>query len=262
MHPVVRPRLPAVSNGGEHATTSQKNAGGGLIARVVERDAIAAPRRGYVRVAIENRLLHGGLLRALMGSADIELAGIDPDEILFLGSVQRAGTDLLILASRGNLAEDIAIIRKVRTAASSVRILIIMSSSGSEPSEFLQCVRAGVRGYLLPDASPADILNAVIAVHGGSAVCPSSLCGVLFNYFERQGTSSPSGLVRQRLGLTRREQQLIPLIAQGLTNKEIANRLCLSEQTVKNHLYRMKHKVGAENRLGIVETCHMNGFLL
>jgi DNA-binding NarL/FixJ family response regulator len=59
----------------------------------------------------------------------------------------------------------------------------------------------------------------------------------LFNYFERDATSSPSGAVRQQLGLTRREQQLIPLIAQAVTNKEIANRFCLSEQTVKNHLY-------------------------
>jgi DNA-binding NarL/FixJ family response regulator len=77
------------------------------------------------------------------------------------------------------------------------------------------------------------------AVYAGKASCPSSLCGLLFNYFEREATSLPSGAVRQQLGLTRREQQLVPLIALGLTNKEIANRFCLSEQTVKNHLYRM-----------------------
>jgi DNA-binding NarL/FixJ family response regulator len=100
------------------------------------------------------------------------------------------------------------------------------------------------------------------AVHAGKASCPSSLCGLLFNYFEREATSLPSGAVRQQLGLTRREQQLVPLIAQGLTNREIANRFCLSEQTVKNHLYRMKHKVGADNRREIVQTCHTQGFLL
>jgi len=67
--------------------------------------------------------------------------------------------------------------------------------------------------------------------------------------------------VHQRLGLTRREQQLIPLIAEGLTNKEIANRFCLSEQTVKNHLYRMKQKIGADDRLGIVQMCRTQGFM-
>jgi DNA-binding CsgD family transcriptional regulator len=51
------------------------------------------------------------------------------------------------------------------------------------------------------------------------------------------------------------------LIAQGKTNKEIGSHFCLSEQTIKNHLYRMKHKVGAANRLGIVQVCRDNGFL-
>jgi DNA-binding NarL/FixJ family response regulator len=61
------------------------------------------------------------------------------------------------------------------------------------------------------------------------------------------------------MGLTRREQQLITLMAEGLTNKEIANRFCPSEQTVKNH--RMKHKVGAGDRLGIVQVCRIQGFM-
>ena len=63
------------------------------------------------------------------------------------------------------------------------------------------------------------------------------------------------------MGLTRREQQLMPLIAEGLTNKEIAHHFCLSEQTVKNHLYRMRHKIGATDRLGIVQVCHTQGFM-
>lgn len=93
------------------------------------------------------------------------------------------------------------------------------------------------------------------------ASCQSTLCGWLFNYFEREATSLPSGAVRQQLDLPRCEQQLVARIAQGLMNKEIANRFCLSEQTVMNHLCRMKH-VGADNRLGIVQTCHRQGFLL
>jgi DNA-binding NarL/FixJ family response regulator len=69
----------------------------------------------------------------------------------------------------------------------------------------------------------------------------------------------PSANLQRELGLTRREQQLIPLIARGLTNKEIANHFCLSEQTIKNHLYRMKMKIGADDRLGIAQVCHQQG---
>ena len=57
-------------------------------------------------------------------------------------------------------------------------------------------------------------------------------------------------------------RQSIPLIAEELTNKEIANHFCLSEQTVKNHLYRMKHKVGAANCLDIVQVCRIQGFMV
>jgi len=88
---------------------------------------------------------------------------------------------------------------------------------------------------------------------------------VVRKYYKKKGRSvenaRSSAGVRQQLGLTRREQQLIPLIAEGLTNKKIANRFCLSEQTVKNHLYRMKHKIGAGDRLGIVQVCRTQGFM-
>jgi DNA-binding NarL/FixJ family response regulator len=104
--------------------------------------------------------------------------------------------------------------------------------------------------------------GSVRAVQAGEAVCRGPLCALLFHYLEREATSFPSASVRQRMELTRREQQLIPLIAEGLTNKEIANRFCLSEQTVRNHLYRMKHKVGAEDRLSIVQVCRTQGFMV
>jgi DNA-binding NarL/FixJ family response regulator len=112
------------------------------------------------------------------------------------------------------------------------------------------------------DASADEVLAGIRAVLAGEAVCPGALCTALFRYFEHETSPLPCADVRQRLGFTRREQQLIPLIAKGLTNKEIANYFCLSEQTVKNHLYRMKHKIGADDRLSIVQRYRTQGFLL
>jgi DNA-binding NarL/FixJ family response regulator len=141
-------------------------------------------------------------------------------------------------------------------------VRIVMLGGSGDEREFLQYVRAGIQGYLLAGASGEEIVTALQVVHAGKAFCPSSVCGLLFQYFEREATRLPSAAIRQRLGLTRREQQLVPLIGRGMTNRQIANQLSLSEQTVKNHLYRMKHKVGAGNRLDIVQTCHNQGFLL
>ena len=218
-----------------------------------------AGQRPRVFVAAENRLLREALSRLLVKSGEIEVVGTDIAEPFRTEDLLKEETDILLLSSRGNRNEDLTAVRTVRMAAPQVQILLIGVTG--EEAEFLQCVRAGVRGYLPRDASAEDVVEAVRALQGGEAICPGTLCATLFRYFERESTSFPSASVHQRLGLTRREQQLIPLIAEGLTNKEIANRFCLSEQTVKNHLYRMKHKIGAEDRLGIVQVCRTHGFM-
>jgi len=216
-------------------------------------------RRPRVFVAAENRLLREALSRMLVKNGEIEVVGMDVTEPFRTEDLLREETDILLLTSRGNKNEDLTAVRMVRTAAPKVQILLIGVTG--EEAEFLQCVRAGVRGYLPREASAEDVVEGVRALQGGEAICSGMLCGTLFRYMEREATSFPSASVRQQLGLTRREQQLIPLIAEGLTNKEIANRFCLSEQTVKNHLYRMKHKIGAEDRLGIVQVCRTQGFM-
>ena len=213
-----------------------------------------------VYVAAENRLLRETLARMLTKREGIEVAGLNSGKPFQGQALTEGQIDVLLLVSRGNLDEDLKTIRDAHAAAPSVRILLI--GAMSEDGEFLQCVRAGISGFLWREASGDDVLAAVRAVQSGEAVCPGTLCTALFRYFERDASALPCAGVQQRLGLTRREQQLIPLIAKGFTNKEIANHFCLSEQTVKNHLYRMKHKIGAEDRLSIVQRFRTQGFLL
>ena len=222
--------------------------------------SITATRKARVFIAAENRLLREVLSRMLARSGDIEVAGLHSTAPFRPEALNEEKTDILLMTSRGSLAEDLQLMQRVRLTAPAVRILLFGMTE--DEMEFLQYVRAGIKGYVLRDASAEDVLKAVRAVQAGEAVCPGSLCTLLFRYLEREATSLPSATMHQRLGLTRREQQLIPLIAQGLTNKEIANHFCLSEQTVKNHLYRMKHKVGADGRLGIVQLCRTQGFLV
>jgi len=234
------------------------------MAALEEAPALARPakeaQKARVFVAAENRLLREALSRMVSKLEDIEVVGLDATEPFQTEDVLKEGAGILLLTSRGTISEDLQAIRKVRVTTPEVQILLFGVTGGE--TEFLQCVRAGVRGYLSRDASAEDVINGVRALRAGEAVCPGSYCSMLFHYLEREATSFPSASVHQRLGLTRREQQLIPLIAEGLTNKEIANRFCLSEQTVKNHLYRMKHKVGAEDRLSIVQVCRTQGFMV
>jgi two-component system response regulator DevR len=132
---------------------------------------------------------------------------------------------------------------------------------GMEADEaiFLRVVQAGVVGYVLKDASAVELARTIRAVAAGEAVCPAVLSTGLFRWVERHQPAIPSLHLKNRLGLSRREQELVGLIRQGLTNKEMANRLNLSEQTVKNHVHRMLRKVGAQDRLSIVEVCRNEG---
>jgi DNA-binding NarL/FixJ family response regulator len=211
-------------------------------------------------VAAENRLLREALARMLAKRETIEVVGLNSATPLDAKALTEGGANVLLLVSDGSVEEELISIQRVRTWVPKMRILVIGMTKND--GEFLRCVRAGISGYLLQEASGDEVLEAIRAVQAGEAVCPGALCTVLFRYFEGEASRLPCASVQQRLGLTRREQQLIPLIAKGLTNKEIANHFCLSEQTVKNHLYRMKHKIGAENRLGIVQSCRTQGFLL
>lgn len=137
-----------------------------------------------------------------------------------------------------------------RTVRATRTILINMLD---DEATFLKAVCAGADGYLLQHASAADVVAAIRAVHQGDAVCPPRLCRTLFQHIASNGASQSTLRAKERTGLTRREQQLVPLIGRGLTNKEIAAHLNLSEQTVKNHIHRILQRMGAADRFAAVE---------
>jgi DNA-binding NarL/FixJ family response regulator len=210
-----------------------------------------------IYVMAYNRLLRETLGKLLAKRNDLQVVGQSAATVETVQELTQSCADLLLLNSGGDVTNDLSIVRMARMHAPRVRIMML--GMNDEPHEFLKCIRGGIAGYVLRDASSQRVLEAVQVVCRGGAFCDGHLCQLLFNYFEKSANSLPSSLVRDSLGLTQREQELVPLLARGASNKEIADQFCLSEQTVKNHLYRMKQKVGAANRLGIVHLCRSHG---
>jgi DNA-binding NarL/FixJ family response regulator len=131
----------------------------------------------------------------------------------------------------------------------------------ADEEQFIAAVRTGIRGYLLKDASTSDVTAAVRMVSRGEAFCPPRLCSALFRFVAL--TPRESAAERStKPDLTLRQQQLVSLVAKGLTNKEIASRLNLSEFTVRNHIYRILKQVDAESRSQAVETVRSYGYSL
>jgi two-component system, NarL family, response regulator DevR len=162
-----------------------------------------------------------------------EVADIRAD-VTVLDSLQLLAEDTIFVPNRGNR---------------SIKCLLVAMED--DQRRFLTAVRRGALGYVLQDASAAEVVTAIRAVSHGEAVCPARYARVLFDYFASQSTAATNNGLRANLGLTRREEQLVPLIERGMTNKEIAIHLNLSEQTVKNHIHRILRKVGVEDRLSI-----------
>jgi DNA-binding NarL/FixJ family response regulator len=122
-----------------------------------------------------------------------------------------------------------------------------------DPEQFLAAVRRGISGYLLHDASASDIVAAVRAVFRGEAHCPRQLCLKLFQCISQMAWETPLKSSGARLNLTLRQRKLVSLVGNGLTNKEIASHLNLSEFTVKNHLHRIMRRLKVANRREAVE---------
>ena len=139
-------------------------------------------------------------------------------------------------------------------------IKTIMIGMDAERAPLLEAVRCGVTGYLLKDASSTDVAAAVRAVGRGKASCPPQMCTLLFRTVAQMERNSQVKKPTGKMGLTLRQQKLMKLVAKGLTNKEIADELHLSEYTVKNHMSRILKRLDAENRSEAVETVRERGY--
>jgi len=212
-----------------------------------------------VRVFIlaENRLLREALARILSKKNDIRVVGSAPFSPEVVREISSGSPDVLLSDSAALALSELRLITEVRAAIPGLKVIMI--GMDASPEVFLRAVREGVVGYVLQDASALEVAASVRSVANGEAVCPPKLCLALFEQVANQRMPPPILGFKQSLGLTRREQQLVHMISRGLTNKEIADQLHLSEQTVKNHVHRMLRKLGASDRLGAVELCRTSG---
>jgi DNA-binding NarL/FixJ family response regulator len=201
----------------------------------------------------ENRLLREALIRILAKKSDIRVVGAAPYSAVALEQIKCAHPRIVLLDSIGPVFSEARFVARLHATIPGVRVAMI--DMELDQQTFLRAVREGVVGYVLKDASATEVAATIRAVFAGEAVCPPSLSMSLFNAVKRRLIPAETSRV-----LSRREEELVGLLRERLTNKEIAARLNLSEQTVKNHVHRILRKVGAPDRLAIVERCEIDGF--
>ena len=208
---------------------------------------------------MENRLLREALIRLFRKRSDLVVVGDDGAANAATSQILETPFDVLLIDSFETSWPAAKIARETGGQAACKAVLI-----GMEPDEelFMAAVRSGVMGYLLKDASASDLVAAVRAVYRGEAVCPPQLCSTLFRFVAHMVDEIPVKRSARRPDLTMRQQQLMALVAKGLTNKEIASRLNLSEFTVRNHIHRVLKQLDAASRSEAVETIRAYGYAI
>jgi DNA-binding NarL/FixJ family response regulator len=213
-----------------------------------------------VYLVAEHRLLRETLVRLLRKRADIRVVGEGRHHDSTSEQIIASSCRVLLLdsltANITKLLDDLY--------DKAPQIKIVLFGMDEDPQIFLIAVRLGVSGYVSKEASAAEIIAAVRAVAQGESVCPPKLCMILFQHVASEFRKQPVITDREariKFGLTHRQSQLVALVARGLSNKEIAASLNLSEFTVKSHLRRIMKQVNAESRFEAVDMMRANGFL-
>ena len=201
-------------------------------------------------------LVRAGLRAVLEAQPDLEVVGEAADGAAVIPLVRQLRPDVVAMDVRMPLLDGIEATRAVlRTVAEPPKILVVTTF---EDDEYVyEALRAGADGFLLKRARPAEIVHAVrLVAEGESLLFPASVRQLAARYGEGGGRD---GLEWARL--TEREAEVLRLMAQGLSNAEIAGRLFVGTETVKSHVGAVLAKLGARDRTQAVIAAYESGFV-
>jgi DNA-binding NarL/FixJ family response regulator len=211
-----------------------------------------------VYLLAENRLLRDTLTRLLRKRAEINVVGVSRSSETAKEEILASQCDVVLMDSFESEACAV-LLEELLGQDSEVKPLLFGMDDDAET--FLKAVQLGIWGYLLKEASAAEIVAAVRAASRGEATCPAHLCLAMMRYISKKKLEAPDMQAGNAKALTPRQLQLIRLVAEGLTNKEIAANLNLSQFTVKNHLRRVMRQVEAASRHDAVDVLRATGQL-
>lgn len=202
-----------------------------------------------VYILAGNRLLREALAN-IVKRAGFEVVGETEEPHIAAQDLSGLRPSVLLLNGTMFGSESPGIITEVRRAAPGTPIVLFGAREDTET--FFRSVQAGITGYVSSESGASDLVAAIRCAVRGESLCPPRLCRELFKYVAEHTLVSKRGL-QGDYAFTRRERQLLPLISEGLTNKEIAARLIISELTVKNHVGRILRKTGTRDRLSAAQ---------
>jgi two-component system response regulator NreC len=210
-----------------------------------------------VLLADDHTILRQGLKMLLNAQSDMEVIGEASDGHQAISEANRLQPDIILMDITMPDMNGIAATSQVRRQRPDVRVLVLTMHENEE--YLFQALRAGASGYILKEAADTELITAIRAVQAGRFyLSPSSQSMMVGDYLQRVRTGEEKDSYS---GLTEREREILKLVAEGLTNNQIAERLFISPKTVDTHRTHIMDKLNLHSRAELVKYAMRRGLL-
>jgi DNA-binding NarL/FixJ family response regulator len=216
-----------------------------------DSDTVPARKKAIrVLIADDHPIVREGLRKLLELEDDFQVIAEAADGREVLERVQELDPDILLLDIRMPNLDGLGAMQSLQHLNKKARVIVLTASD--DKNEFVQAMKLGCSGIVLKQTAPDLIVKSIRKVHAGEIWLDSNTTAAVMRQFASPmadvGSVTP-GKARERSPLSQREREIVTLVAQGYKNKEMAEKMFISEQTVKNHLHNIFDKLGVSDRL-------------
>ncbi len=200
-------------------------------------------------IADDHPIFRDGLRRLLSLETDFEVVAEAADGKEVIDAIEKHDPDILLLDLKMPELDGLATLQKLQLAKRKTKVIVLTASE--DKNEFVQAMKFGTSGIVLKQTATDLLIKSIRKVHAGEIWLDSNTTAAVMRQFASPGeTVVPvAGRERDRSPLSQREREIVALVAQGYKNKEMAEKMFISEQTVKNHLHNIFDKLGVSDRL-------------
>src|SRR5579863_4225290 len=213
------------------------------------------PVRSKIRIVVadDHPIFRDGLCKLLALEEDFEVVGQAQDGRQVLDVLQQHEPDILLLDLKMPGLDGLATLQRLQTSKHKTRVIVLTASE--DKNEFVQAMKLGTSGIVLKQSATDLLIKSIRKVNAGEIWLDSHTTAAVMRQFATggdeptPGAPTSSSRERERSLLSQREREIVALVAQGFKNKEMAEKMFISEQTVKNHLHNIFDKLGVSDRL-------------
>ena len=202
----------------------------------------------------DNRILREGIAATIKAEPDMTVVASSAGNGGTLADVRKLRPHIILLDLSLRNQNGTRLVSSLSKEFPDVK-LIGMGLVSSQV-DIIELVEAGASGFILKDATVEDFLGSIRSVARGTKVLPPLLAGSLFSHVIENALKKGKGKLTNAVRMTKREREIITLIAEGLSNKEIAQRLNVATYTVKSHVHNILEKLALHSRLQIAMFTH------